>query len=82
MAKISTPTSGSRGEEMTKSMMYIVEIMLNASDREALIDKIVDRIVEISGRFDSKDIRKFLATYWNKMQLRDVHGRTQRASFK
>jgi hypothetical protein len=52
---------------MTKSMMQIVEFMLKAKDREVLIDKAVDRTVEIFGRFDGKNTTKFLATYQNEM---------------
>jgi hypothetical protein len=82
MALASESSGVSRGEEMTKSMMQIVEIMLNARDREAVIDKVVDRTVEISGRFDGKNITKFLATYRNEMQQREVHDRSEIASFK
>jgi hypothetical protein len=42
----------------------------------------VDRRVEISGRFDGKNITKFLATYRNGMQQRDMHDRSEIASFK
>ena len=82
MATTSTPTSGLRGEEMTKSMAQIVEIMLNARDREALIDKAVDRTVEVAGRFSGKDITKFLSTYRNEMQQRDAPDMKQISSFK
>jgi hypothetical protein len=75
-------TSGTRGEQMTKCMMQIVELMLKARDREALIDKAVDRTVQIAGRFDGKNITKFLSTYRNEMRQRDVLDQTQIASFK
>jgi hypothetical protein len=45
MASVSGSTGVSRGEEMTKGMMQIVELMLKARDREALIDKAVDQTV-------------------------------------
>ena len=67
---------------MMESMMQIVGIMLNTRDREVLIDRAVNRTVEISGRFDGKNITKFLASYRNKMQQRDVNDRTQIDSFK
>jgi hypothetical protein len=60
-------TCVSHGEEMTKGMMQIVELRLKARDREVLIDKAVDRTVQITGRFDEKNITKFLATYRNEM---------------
>ena len=41
MATTSTLTSGLRGEKMTKSMALIVEIMLNARDREACQEETV-----------------------------------------
>ena len=42
-------TSGRQGEELTKGMVFVVEYMLKVRDREALIDKVVDRTVEIAG---------------------------------
>jgi hypothetical protein len=82
MALTGDSTGVSRGEEMTKGMMQIVELMLKARDREAMIDKVVDRTVQIIGRFDGKNITKFLATYRNEMQQREVQDQTQIASFK
>jgi hypothetical protein len=49
MASVGESSGVSRGEEMTKSMMQIVKIMVNSRDREAVIDKTVDQTVEISG---------------------------------
>jgi hypothetical protein len=72
MASVGNSIGLSRGEEMTKGMMQIVELMFETRDREALIDKAVDRTVQITGRFDGKNITKFLATYRNEMQQRDV----------
>jgi hypothetical protein len=60
MASVSGSTGVSRGEEMMKGMMQIVELMLKARDREALIDKAVDRMVQITGRFDGKNITNSL----------------------
>ena len=65
-------TSGNQGEELTKGMVSVVEYMLKMRDREALIDKAVDRTVEIVGRFGGKNITDFLATYRNEMQQRDI----------
>jgi hypothetical protein len=48
MASAVYSTCVSRGEEMTKGMMQIVEFMLKGRDREALIDKAVDWTVEIT----------------------------------
>ena len=75
-------TSGTQGEELTKGMVSVVEFMLKERDREALVHKVVDRIVEIVGRFGGKNIINFLATYWNEMQQRDVHDPKQISSFK
>jgi hypothetical protein len=82
MASTGDSTGVSRGEELTKGMMQIVELMLEARDREALIDKAVDRTVQIPGRFDGKNIMKSLATYRNEIQQRDVLDQTQIASSK
>ena len=39
--------SGSQGEELTKGMVSVVEYILKVIDREAIIDKVVDRTVDI-----------------------------------
>ena len=75
-------TSGTQREELTKGMVSVVEYVLKTRDREALIDKVVDRTVKIAGRFGGKNITDFLATYRNKMQQRDVHDVKQISSFK
>jgi hypothetical protein len=49
MTSAGDSTGVSRGEEMTKGMMQIVEFMLKARYRDALIDKAVDQTVEITG---------------------------------
>ena len=61
-------TSGTQREELTKGMVSFVEYMLKTRVREALIDKVVDRIVEIVGRFGCKNAIDFLATNQNEMQ--------------
>ena len=75
-------TSGYQGEELTKGMVSVVEYMLKMRNREALIDKVVDRTVEIAGRFGGKNITNFLATYRNEMQQRDIQDLKQISSFK
>ena len=75
-------TSGNQGEELTKGMVSVVEYMLKMRDREALIDKAVDRTVEIAGRFGGKNITDFLSTYRNEMQQRDIQDLKQISSFK
>ena len=51
-------------------------------DREALIDKVVDRTVDIAGRFGGKNVTNFLATYRNEMQQRDIQDLKQISNFK
>ena len=77
-----TSTSGNQGEELTKGMVSIVEYMLKMRDREALIEKVVDRTVEMARRFGGKNITDFLATYLNQMQQRDIQDLKQISSFK
>ena len=50
----------------------IVEYILKVRDREALIDKVVDRMVDIAGRFGGKNVTDSLATFRNEMQQRDI----------
>ena len=75
-------TSGSQGEGLMKGMVFVVEYVPKTRDREALIDKVVDRTVEIAGRFGGKNITDFLATYRNEMHQRDIHDLKQIFSFK
>ena len=63
-------------------MVSVVEYMLKARGRETLIDNVVDRTVEIVGRFGGKNITDFLATYQNEMQQRDIQDLRQISSFK
>ena len=63
-------------------MVSVVEYMLKMRDREALIDKVVDRTVEIAGWFGGKNITNFLATYRNEMQQRDIQDLKQISNFK
>ena len=43
-------TSGTQGEELMEGMVSVVEYMLKVRDQKALIDKVVDRTMEIVGR--------------------------------
>jgi hypothetical protein len=64
-------------------MVSVVEFMLKARDREALINKVVDRTVEIARRFGPKNIMDFLATYRsNELQQRNINYLKQISSFK
>jgi DNA-binding protein len=75
-------TSGTQGGLLTKGMVSVMEFMLKARDREALIDKAIDRTVEIARRFGGQNITKNLATCQNEMQQRDVNDQKQISSFK
>jgi ferritin len=63
-------------------MVSVVEFILKAKDWEVLINKAVNRTVEIAGRFGGKNIIDFLAIYRNEMQQRDVNDLKQISSFK
>ena len=75
-------TSGTQGEELTKGMVSVVEYVLKTRDREALIDKAIDRTMEIARRFRSKNVTDFLVTYRNEMLQRDVQDLKQISRFK
>jgi hypothetical protein len=60
-------TSGAQREELKKDMVSVVEFIFKARDREVLIDKVVDRTVEIAGQFGGKNNTDFLTTYRNKI---------------
>ena len=53
-------------------MMAIVEQMMSSWDNDASVEKIVERVVEIEGQFDGRNITKFLDAYKREMNQRDV----------
>ena len=63
-------------------MMAIVEQLMRSRDNNASVEKAVDRIVEIEGQFDGKNITKFLDAYKREMNQRDVSKAHQITSFK
>ena len=44
-------------------MMAIVEQMMRFWDNDASVEKAVDRVVEIEGQFDGRNIKKFHDSY-------------------
>ena len=44
-------------------MMRIVEQMMRSRDNDASVEKAVDRVVELEGQFDGRNVTKFLETY-------------------
>ena len=54
----------------------------SGSQGEELIDKDVNRTVDIAGRFGGKNVRDFLATYRNKIEQRDIQDLEKISSFK
>ena len=63
-------------------MMVIVEQMMRSRDNDASVEKAVDRVIEIEGQFDGRNITKFLDAYIREMNQRDVSEARQIASFK
>ena len=63
-------------------MMLIVEQMMRSRDNDASVEKAVDRVVELEGQFDGRNVTKFLDTYRREMNQRDVSEARQIASFK
>ena len=45
-----------------KRMMLIVEQMMRSRDNDASVEKVVDRVVELKGQFDGRNVTKFLDT--------------------
>ena len=62
-------------------MMVIVEQMMRSRDNDASVEKVVDRVVEIEGQFDERNITKFLNSYKREMNRRDVSEARQITSF-
>ena len=63
-------------------MMVIVEQMMRSWDNDASVEKVVDRVVEIEGQFDGRNITKFLDAYKREMNQRDMFEALQITSFK
>ena len=53
-------TSGNQEEELMNGMVSVVEYMLKVRDQEALIEKTIDRTVEIAERLVPRTSRIFL----------------------
>ena len=63
-------------------MMAIVDQMMRSWDNDVSVEKVVDRVVEIEGQFDGRNITKFLDAYKKEMNLRDVSKARQITSFQ
>ena len=63
-------------------MMVIVEQMMRSQENDASVEKVVDRVVEIEGQFDGRNILKFLYAYKREMNQRDVFEARQITSLK
>ena len=63
-------------------MMLIVEQMMRSRDNDVSVEKVVNRVVEIKGQFDGRNITKFLDAYRREMNQRDVSEARQITSFK
>ena len=63
-------------------MMLIVEQMMRSRDNDASMEKAIDRVVELEGQFDGRNVTKFLDTYRREMNQRDVSEARQITTFK
>ena len=63
-------------------MMLIVEQMMRSRDNDASVEKAVDRVVELEGQFDGRNVTKFLDTYRREMNQRDMSEARQIVSVK
>ena len=63
-------------------MMLIVEQMMRSRDNDASVEKAVDRVEELEGQFDGRNVTKFLDAYKREMSQRDVSEARQITSFK
>ena len=74
-------SSSNQARELER-MMLIVEQMMRSRDNDASVEKAVDRVIELEGQFDGRNITKFLDTYRREMNQRDVFEARQITSFK
>ena len=63
-------------------MMEIFEKMMRCRDNDASVEKAIDRIVEVAGQFNGRNITEFLDAYKREMNQRDVSEARQILSFK
>ena len=63
-------------------MMAIFEQMMRCRDNDASVEKAIDRIVEVAGQFNGRNITEFLDAYKREMNQRDVSEARQILSFK
>ena len=55
---------------------------MRSRDNDASVEKAVNRVVEVEGQFDGRNITKFLDVYKREMNQRDVSEARQISSFK
>ena len=60
-------TSSSNQAGDFERMMVIIEQMMRSRDNDASVEKAVDRVIEIEGQFDGRNITMFLDAYKREM---------------
>ena len=63
-------------------MMVIFEQMMRCQDNDTNVGKAIDRIMEVVGQFNGRNITEFLDAYKREMNQRDVSEAHQILSFK
>ena len=63
-------------------MMEIFEQMMRCRDNDASMENVVNRLVEVEGQFNGRNITEFLDSYKREMNQRDVSEARQISSFK
>ena len=61
-----------RGSELTKVIAVAVDRIVNSWEGTSTLDRAIEAIVDMIGRFNGKDVTSYLEAYRAKMIMRDI----------
>ena len=61
-----------RGSELAKTMIVAVDRIVNVWEGTSTLDRAIEAIVDMIGRFNGKDVTSYLEAYRAKMIMRDI----------
>ena len=70
-----------RGSELTEAMAVDVDCLVNACESISGLDKAVETVVGMIGRFNGKDVTNYLEAFKAEMLMRDVPDDRQLSAF-
>ena len=70
-----------RGSELAEAMVVVVDRLVNARESTSGLDRVVETIVGMTGRFNRKNIMNYLEAFKAEMLMRDVPDDRQLSAF-